>query len=236
MADDKSVTWAVHIRLLCKLYNLQDPLKLLQTEDPWPKSKWKEWCTAKVRSYHEKLWREKALSNSKMTFLNIQLNGLTGRHHPALMGLTTTRDVEKARTHIKMLSGDYLTYSRLAIDRKSGDPSCRLCRDMSPIPQDTIVHVLTECRETAETRERIIPEILNELLEINPTHVYLTRPLSLHTPDPVLTQFILDCTSFNLPDQYRLDINSKNLTRIFARTRDYCYAVNSSRLKKLKSI
>ena len=79
-----------------------------------------------------------------MTFLNIQLNGLTGRRHPALMGLTTTRDVDKARTHIKMLSGDYLTYSRLTIDRKSGDPSCRLCRDMSPIPQDTLVHVLKQ--------------------------------------------------------------------------------------------
>ena len=63
MADDTSVTWAVHVRLLCKLYDLPDPLRLLLTEDPWPKSKWKEWCTAKVRSYHEKLWRQKALSN-----------------------------------------------------------------------------------------------------------------------------------------------------------------------------
>ena len=116
------------------------------------------------------------------------------------MGLTTTRNVEKAQTHMKMLSGDYLTYSRLAIERKSGNSSCILCRDISPLSQDTIVHVLTECRETAETRERIIQEFLNVLLEIKPTHVYLNRPLNLRTPDPVLTKFILDRTSFNLPD------------------------------------
>ena len=54
MSDDQSVTWAVHIRMLCKLYELPDPLKLLQQEDAWPKSKWKNWCLAKVRSCHEK--------------------------------------------------------------------------------------------------------------------------------------------------------------------------------------
>jgi hypothetical protein len=86
MSDDQSVTWAVHVRTLCKLYELPNPLYLLQQEDAWPKSKWKNWFDAKVRSYHEKFWRTNALSNSKMTFLNTQLLGLNGRHHPALSG------------------------------------------------------------------------------------------------------------------------------------------------------
>ena len=110
----------------CQLYDLPDPLHLLQQEDAWPKSKWKNWCSAKVKSYQEKLWREKALTNSKVTFLNIQLIGLNGRHHPALSGLETTIDVKRLRPHLKMLTGDYLTYSRIAEDRKMGDPSCRI--------------------------------------------------------------------------------------------------------------
>ena len=140
MSDDTSVTWAVHVRILCQLYELPDPLRLLQQEDAWPKSKWRNWCTTKVRAYHEKLWREKSLTNSKMIFLNVQLHGLNGRHHPALFGLKTTRQVEKMRPHLKMLSGDYLTYSRIALDRKSGDPSCRICRSYTsqPVPPGTI--------------------------------------------------------------------------------------------------
>ena len=106
MSDDNSVTWAVHVRLLCQQYSLPDPLGLLEREDAWPKSKWRNWCMTKVRSYHEQLWRSKSLTNSKMNFLNIQLSGLSGRHHPVLLGLQTTRDVEKLRPHLKMLTGD----------------------------------------------------------------------------------------------------------------------------------
>ena len=176
MADNNSVTWATHVQTICKLYQLPDPLKLLETEDAWPKSAWKNWCTTKVRSYHEKYWREKSLSNSKMTFLNTQLLSLNGRHHPALYGLMTTREVERMRPHIKMLTGDYLTYSRIVTDRQTGDPSCRLCRkltvppSLAPPPAETIPHILTECRGTAEVRERIIPELLNSLLLAKPNH------------------------------------------------------------------
>ena len=241
MADSNSVTWAVHVQTICKIYDLPDPLRLLELEDAWPKSVWKSWCTTKVRSYHEKLWREKSLSNSKMTFLNTQLLGLNGRHHPALYGLMTTRDVEKMRPHIKMLTGDYLTYSRIATERQGGDPSCRLCRKLTmslsptpPPPADTIPHILTECRATAEVRERIIPELLNSLLIAKPNHPYLASQPSLHELNHTLAQFILDCTSFNLPDSHRLDFNCNHLATVFNSSRDYCYAVHSSRMKQLK--
>merc|ERR1711954_432591 len=105
-----------------------------------------------------------------MTFLNIQLAGLTGRHHPALSGILTTRDVERLRPHLKMLAGDYMTYSRVSLNNKyGGDPACRICRYSQPhqplqhTPPETIGHILTECRGTAEVRERLIPELLNIL-------------------------------------------------------------------------
>ena len=137
------------MRILCEMYSLPDPLKLLESEDAWPRSVWKGWCQTKVRAFHEKVWRTRALSNSKMSYLNVQLSGLTGRHHPALSGILTTRDVERLRPHIKMLVGDYLTYSRVVLDSKGvGDPSCRMCSyygSPQPAASETIEHILTEC-------------------------------------------------------------------------------------------
>ena len=149
MSDTHSITWAAHVRLLCDLYELPDPLSLLQNESAWPKVVWKNWCVTKIRAYHEKLWRHKALTNSKMRFLNIQLTGLSGRHHPALSAVYTTRDAERLRPHLKMLTGDYLTYSRLAQDNiYGGDPSCRICRSTQPphhpAPSETIEHIITQ--------------------------------------------------------------------------------------------
>ena len=238
MADRNSVTWAVHVQTICNTYELPDPLKLLEMEDAWPKLVWKSWCTTKVRSYYEKRWREKSLSNSKMTFLNTQL---LGRHHPGLYGLMTTRDMKKIRPHIKMLTGDYLTYSGVATERQGGDASCRLCKKLPrslapspPPPADTIPHILTECRGTEEVRERIIPDLLNSLLITKPNHPYLVSQPSLHILDLTLAQFILDCTSFNLPDSHRIDVNCNHVATVFNVSRDFCYAVHSSRMEQLK--
>ena len=239
MADSQSVTWAAHVRILCLQYDLPDPLLLIEQQDAWPKSEWKNWCTTKVRAYHEKLWRGRALSNSKMNFLNVQLCGLTGRHHPALCGIDTTREVEKLRPHLKMLTGDYLTYSRIALDRGTGDPCCRICRSEQPLltsPPETIAHILTECRGTSEVRERIFPELLTELSGAKPDHVYLTHPPSFHKLDQNLAQFILDCTSFNLDNQLRISTNNIGISNIFRITRDMCFAMHTRRMQILKRL
>ena len=239
MSDTHSITWAAHVRILCDLYELPDPLSLLQNEDAWPKVVWKNWCVTKIRAYHEKLWRVQALTNSKMRFLNIGLSGLTGRHHPALSAVYTTRDSERLRPHLKMLTGDYLTYSRVALDNKyggEGDPSCRICRSTQPhhpAPSETIEHIITQCRGTAEVRERLFPELLMLLLTIEPNHAYITHPPKLHSNDLTLAQFLLDCTSFNLPASIRLNHRHPGLSDLFRFSCDFCYAVHTSRMTML---
>ena len=171
-----------------------------------------------------------------MSFLNIQLIGLTGRHHPALFGIETTRDVQRLKPHIKMLSGDYLTYSRIALDNKGvGDPSCRICRTSQSVPlvpPDTVQHILTECRGTAEVRERLFPELLNLLLSVEPNHAFLSSLNEFCGNN--LAQFLLDCTSFNLPEHIRISHDNPRLADIYRFSRDFCYAIHSCRMTKLK--
>jgi hypothetical protein len=104
----------------------------------------------------------------------------------------------------------------MTLDSQSGDPSCRMCphSPSSPSPPET---VLTVCRGTAKVRERMFPHLLNTLLL-----------------DTTLAQFIIDCSSFNLPADYRINMDNDGITEIFAVCRNICYMVNNYRVKQLK--
>ena len=151
------------MRILFQMYHLPDPLTLL--EGPlWPKQRWKRHVDAVITSYYEKQLRERALSNYKLEFLNIQASGLSGRSHPILSWFMTTEDVVRSRIHVKMLAGDYLCYDHLSQDR-GGDPQCRLCQAFcsTPAPAENMIHLLTRCPVTANPRTRILPDLLNTI-------------------------------------------------------------------------
>ena len=120
MADGKSTTWSAHPRLLAIQYNLPDPLALLHRE-AWKKSRWTILTKTRITIFHEKQLREQALENSKMRYLNVELQGLSGAPHQAILNIFTTQDALKLRYHIKFLSGDYLTAER--ITKKLGNMS-----------------------------------------------------------------------------------------------------------------
>ena len=135
-----------------------------------------------------------------------------------------------ARPHLKMLSGDYFCNDSIARDR-GGDSRCRLCPSSPGIPE-TITHILTECRGTTEPRARIWPELLNVTTQLFPENKLLQATHS----NSISAQFVLDCTSLNLPNNYRLDITHPGIADIFRVARQYCYAVSSERLRKLKNL
>ena len=143
-----------------------------------------------VTSHHEAVMRLKSLSNMKLQYLNVQAIGLSGRPHPILSWVHTTQDVAIVRPHVKMLGGDYLSYATLAHDRGL-EPHCRLCRELShhPTPAEDLVHILTRCKATAETRCRVLPDLLNTVAKSLPDNKLLCSPTH-----EVLTQFILDCS------------------------------------------
>ena len=170
MTDENSLTWSAHIRLLFLLYNLPDPLHLLDSP-PWPRERWKMHTRIAVTSHHERLLRSKASNNIKLKYLNVQTSGLSGRSHPMLTSVHTTQDVTRLRPHIKMLSGDYLSYVNLDHDRGIG-PHCRMCPPISehPAPPEDLTHILTSCRATTDTRTRIMPTLLNTVSDHYPSN------------------------------------------------------------------
>ena len=235
MSDNSSVTWSAHLRVIFLLYSLPDPLMLLNSP-PWSKARWKQHTMAAVTSHHERLLRLRAASNIKLQYLNVQVTGLSGRPHPILSWIQTTRDVTTVRPHLRMLAGDYPCYSYLAHDR-GVPPHCRLCtRPTSPTPQhqpeeEGMTHILTRCSATRDTRQRLLPDLLNPVASYDQDHGLLSRP----THDR-LAQFILDCTSLNLPGDYRVSPRHPLYCHIARHCCQMTYAIHKDRIKQLTTL
>ena len=225
MCMTNSTTWSNHLRLLCLKYGLPSPLSLLQTH-PWPKKSWKCLIKTKITQWYEADLRNQALNNSKMRYHNVKLSGLSGTPHPAIMNINTKQDVKRLRYHIKFLTCDYLTNERLSMDQPHLNPACVLCG----APLDSLEHVLVACRATQECRSRLLPELLNTVAAVQPMCAILQ---SYSLPD-ILTQFILDCTSLNLPENYRIPAHNPDIPAIFKVSRDWTYGIGSERLRLLK--
>ena len=168
-----------------------------------------------------------------MHFLNVQVTGLSGRGHPVLSGLLTTQEVFRSRVHIKMLAGDYPCSSYLATDRLQ-DASCQLCQSLFPdylSPAEDMVHLLARCRATADTRTRILPDLLNIVSKYFPGNTILEQPNQTH-----LTQLILDPTSLNLPMSIRINPDHPALHPVLAVCRNLCYAIHQDRTRQLSQI
>ena len=232
MTDSLSVTWTAHLKILFMLYSLPDPIHLMNGP-LWSKERWKNLTKTVITAYHESVWRQKAKDNSKLEFLHVQTAGLSGRPHPVLSGILTTRDVVRARVHTKMLAGDYPCYYNMGSDRNQ-DSYCRLCKLISPdqpSPTEDMVHLLTRCRGTQDTRTRIVPELLNTI-----NHLFPTNNILLYPNHTQLTQLILDPTSLNLPSTIRIGPDHPALSPVLNICRNLCYALHKDRTRQLKTI
>ena len=156
----------------------------------------------------------------------MSLSGLSGAPHPVLRNINTTQDVKKLRYHLKFLNCDILTNERLSIDQPPHSSACELCGS----PVDSLEHVLVVCKATNEPRSRLLPELLNTVAVVQP----LCAILECYSSPPILAQFILDCTSLNLPDNYRIPAHNPNISLVYKISRDWTFAIGSERLRLLK--
>ena len=78
-----------------------------------------------------------------MTYLNVSLTSIRKGCQPVLFNVVSTHEVKKSRSHLKMLSGDYFTYS-IKAKQSGGSPRCRLCPSDLDEAED-IEHIITSC-------------------------------------------------------------------------------------------
>ena len=93
-SNDNSRTWAIHVRYLSKLYNIEDPL-ICRNKSPPKKETYKEYIKTKISAFQESELRTLASTNSKMKYFNVSLLGLRGRLHPAICNVVTARQVKQ---------------------------------------------------------------------------------------------------------------------------------------------
>ena len=150
---------------------------------------------------------------------------LTGRHHPLLSGIFSTQEVMRSCVDKKMVSGDYPCYSYLGSDRNQ-DESCPLCQALSPesdVHREDMVHLLRQCRSTAETRSKVTPDFLNTI--------------AMHFPNNThLTQLILDPNSVNLPMTIRISPDHPALPHVPTVRRTICHAIHKDRTRQLSKL
>ena len=155
-SPENSHTWSRHIRNIARIYEIEDPVNLIEQTPP-SKTQFKDYIITKITAYHEKQLRINSIKNSKMIYLNINVKGLNGRVHPALSGIVSTQSVQKSRAHIKMLCSDVYTY-KLKSEYQGGSAHCRLCLDPNHDNTEDLVHILTQCSFYTDVRSRILSQ------------------------------------------------------------------------------
>ena len=94
------------------------------------------------------------------------------------------------RPHLKFLSGDYLTYQTKFDQTGQGNPLCKVCRTEN----ETISHIISSCPAYEEKSSKILEE-LSGLCLLTKNEMNLQE---IRSNPKILTQLILDPTSFNL--------------------------------------
>ena len=86
---------------------------------------------------------------------------------------------------------------------------------LSVLDSPELEHVLVVCKATQLVRDRLLPELLNTVLSVQPSSSILLP----NRDNLILSQFLLDCTSVNLPETYRVPAHNPGM--IFKLSRDW---------------
>ena len=156
-----------------------------------------------------------------MRLISVNLLGLSGAPHPAVCNICSNQDAKKLRIHLKFLTSDILTNERLSLNPPHH------CLD----PLDSIEHIMATCRATNNVRSRLLSKLLNVVAKVQPLCGILDH--QTYTTPSILTQFVLDCSSSNLPNKARIPTHNPDITEGFRISRDWTFAIHSERTRLL---
>ena len=221
ISNEKSHTWCVHVKHLCKMYDITDPLSLMHLSAP-SKEAFKQYINTKILIYHERDQREKSKSYKSMKYLNTAVLGLSGTCHPAIQNVFTSNEVQIMRIHLKFLSGDYLSNEKLS-RQGNHSPICELCE----LEEESYCHIITRCPVLNEPRIKLMKEIIDFCDKNAISFIH-----QIFLDNEKITQFVLDPTSLNLP--LRMNPNDRNLPQLFSICRNLCNSLHNMRMRKKK--
>ena len=82
-------------------------------------------------------------------------------------------------------------------------------------------------------RSRLVSEVSHVVQHLSPKE--WNRNSNLLNDPKILTQYVLDCTSPNLPKSLQVPPrDSEKTISVFKVTRDFCFAIHKERMRQLK--
>lgn len=150
----------------------------------------------------------------------------------ALHNIHTTQDAKKLRQHLKFLTSDFLCNELVSKNSPNVSPHCELCASHGHSHADSIEHIVVSCRALSEVRGRLLPELMNIVMNVQPSCGILQSDI----PPDILTQFVLDCCSPNLSNLYRIPAHNPRVSEIFKISRDWCFAISRDRTYQLRCL
>ena len=158
-----------------------------------------------------------AQNNSSMTYFNVSTLGLLGKCQLAISGALTSAEVKGMRIHVKMLSGDFLTFKKRSQQTDKISPMCRRWGR----EEEDIKHILTS--HLSEKRKGIIHEI-SQICTQSVSNIDFNL---IQSNQKDFAQFLLDPGSLNL--HQRISMSDPRLPILFKKCRDYCFLADKER-------
>ena len=212
MKKQNSKSWIANIKKTLREYSLPSLPDLLSNTPT--KESWKQTVKKSIHRVATRDLEEEAHEKTTLKFMNPHFNYKLC--HPSIGLVDNPRQVTRAVTKARMLTGTYLVH------KKAGSDKCDLCGES----KDTITHLLLECHTTDAARQKYMPAILNSIPFVYSHRIHAT------TDPTLLTHLILDATHpqvtnlMDLPTGYKQDTEKL--------TRDFCYAVHNIRSTLVK--
>ena len=234
-------SWFYSLRSISQLYDLPDPLLVLQNGFETTKEVWKRQCKAKVVSYWELHLRGQADLLPSLKYFKPHFMSLN-RPHSVWTLPESGYEVKKAHVVATMLSGRYFSdYHARHWSKTNRDGFCQLClaashslespSPHSPIPLGTLEHMLVDCPSLQETRNKC-----RTLWEKYCSNQPLLRSilLELEALESPPVQFLLDPSCSPPVIKAIQTVGEGILIQLQYLTRTWCYSHHLRRHKFLK--
>ena len=226
-------SWFIQVRRISCMYQLPDPLLILQL--PPPKARWKSQCRGRVLDYWERKYRGEATLLPSLLHFKPHFFSLA-KTHATFSTAGSPYEVGRATVVARMLSGRYITDHRTRHwDRTNPAGNCRLCPhfNVGSVPKTgDIVHQLLYCAGLAAARARAVQHWTVQLSKKAHLQPLIALIAASH-PDEFLA-FLLDPSSVPGVIQAAQTYGATVYQDCHHLSRVWCYGNHIMRMKLLK--